>query len=29
MEEVADLVTFVASDRGQYFNGARLVLTAD
>jgi 3-oxoacyl-[acyl-carrier protein] reductase len=26
MEEVADLVTFVASDRGQYFNGARLVL---
>lgn len=26
MEEVADLVTFVASDRGRYINGAKLVL---
>jgi NAD(P)-dependent dehydrogenase (short-subunit alcohol dehydrogenase family) len=26
MEEVADLVTFVASDRGRYINGAKLLL---
>jgi 3-oxoacyl-[acyl-carrier protein] reductase len=26
MEEVADLVTYVASDRGRYFNGAKLLL---
>jgi NAD(P)-dependent dehydrogenase (short-subunit alcohol dehydrogenase family) len=26
MEEVADLVAFVASDRGRYINGAKLLL---
>jgi NAD(P)-dependent dehydrogenase (short-subunit alcohol dehydrogenase family) len=26
MDEVADTVVFIASDRGRYFNGAKIIL---